>query len=135
MDMHTFFDTSAVVPLLLEEPHSNAARIVWAEAGRDGFAWRWLKVETEAALTRRRAGAKVWQAWERLEFELNWIELPDRELEAVCRFNRSLGLRAADAAHLFVAERLSRAFDPLMLATFDQDMSAGAMELGLKLAV
>ena len=133
--MHTFFDTSAIVPLLLIEPHSEAARTAWAEVEGYRLAWRWLKVETEAALTRRRAGAKIWQDWERLEFELNWIELPDCQFEAVCRFNRGLGLRAADAGHLFIADRLSRTLDPLVLATFDKEMCVGAKELGLKLAV
>jgi predicted nucleic acid-binding protein len=133
--MNTFFDTSAIVPLLLVEPHSEQARVAWAEAAECRLAWRWLKVETEAALIRRRAGVKIWQEWDRVESLLNWIELPNDEIEAMCRFNRSLGLRAADAGHLFMADRLSRSFDLFSLASFDKEMCAGAKELGLKLAV
>jgi len=133
--MDTFFDTSAIVPLLLSEPHSDKAGIAWAEATETRLAWRWLKVETEAALTRRRAGAKIWQEWDRIESELNWVELPDSEIESLCRFNRGLGLRGADAGHLFVADRLSRTFDRLALSSFDKEMRAGAGDLGLKLAV
>jgi len=132
--MHTFFDTSAIVPLLLSEPHSEAARAIWAESQGYRLAWYWLKVETEAALTRRRAGARIWQEWDRVESELNYIELPDSGVESICRLNRNLGLRAADAAHLFVAARLSRTLDPLQLASFDEKMCAGAKELGLKRA-
>ena len=132
--MHTVFDTSAVVPLLFVEPHSEAAHRAWVEVEGHRLAWRWLKVEAMAALTRRRASAKVWQNWERLESQLNWIELPDREIEALCRFNRNLGLRAADAAHLFVADRLAHSLNPLSLASFDKEMRRGAEELGLSLA-
>ena len=133
--MNTFFDTSAIVPLLLREPHSDNARVAWTEATGVRLAWRWLKVETEAALTRRRAGAKIWQEWDRIESELNWIELPESEIEALCRFNRNFGLRAADAGHLFVMDRLSRTFESLALASFDKEMRGSAEELGLKLAV
>ena len=92
-------------------------------------------METEAALTRRRAGPKIWQEWDRVESHLNWIELPDSETEAICRFNRNLGLRAADAAHLFVADRLSQTVDMMRLASFDKEMCAAAKELDIELAV
>ena len=133
--MPTYFDTSAIVPLLLVEPHSSVAREAWEASTGDCFAWRWLKVETEAALVRRKADAGVWSAWDRLESSLNWITLPDSEIEAVCRFNRNFGLRAADAGHLFIADRLSRSLHSLYLASLDKEMCEAAQELQLPLAL
>jgi uncharacterized protein with PIN domain len=70
-----FFDTSAIVPLILREPHSQAARTAW-ETAEECFAWKWLKVETEAALVRRKASAPAWQLWRTIEASMSWVE-PD----------------------------------------------------------
>ena len=39
--MEVFFDTSAVVPLVLREKHTQAARTHW-HASTSRWAWRWL---------------------------------------------------------------------------------------------
>ncbi|AKJ64467.1 type II toxin-antitoxin system VapC family toxin [Kiritimatiella glycovorans] len=130
MVSRVFFDTSTVVPLLIAEPYSEEALSVWKRT-EERFAWRWLKVETEAALARRRAPMEAWENWGRAERALFWIELPDHQLEALCAFNRSLRLRAADAAHLFVMERLARAVPNVKLFTYDQEMRESAHALSL----
>jgi predicted nucleic acid-binding protein len=128
--MIVFYDTSAIVPLILIEPNSDKAQRYWKKAeGR--IAWRWLKVEVEAALTRRKAPSQAWNNWDRIEMSLEWVELPDSLTESLCRFNRTLGLRAADAGHLFIMERLTREFEDMELATFDKEMRAAARELGI----
>ena len=72
---------------------------------------------------------------DRIESLLSWIELPDSEIEAVCKFNRNFGLRAADAAHLFIADRLSRSMHSLTLASLDKEMCEAAQKLKLPLAL
>lgn len=125
-----FFDTSAVVPLIIQEPFSDSAREVWSRAGH-WYAWRWLKVENEAALLRRNAPPAAWRNWGRVQTAFNWIELPDGLIDECCRFNQNIRLRAADAGHLFVMDRLTRAIDDLKLVTFDREMNQAAEALGL----
>jgi len=126
-----FFDTSAIVPLLLKEPSSPLALQAWEQA-EQRYAWRWLRVEAEAALHRRQAPPEAWRNWDRIVDALYWLELPDSLVEDCCRFNRIAGLRAADAGHLFVMDRLTRVMDDLRLVTFDHEMQVAATSLGLE---
>jgi hypothetical protein len=45
--MHLFWDTSAVIPLIMREPHTARAHRAHA-AGRRALAWSWMRVEAEA---------------------------------------------------------------------------------------
>ncbi len=128
--MQVFYDTSAVVPLLITEPNSQPAAAIW-ERLETGFAWRWLKVEVEAALSRRMGSPGAWENWSRIERALKWVTLPDSEFPSLCAFNRSLRLRSADAGHLYVMERCARVCSGLTLATFDDELHAAAKSLGL----
>jgi predicted nucleic acid-binding protein len=128
--MQLFFDTSAVVALVLKEAHSNAARETWSECDQ-AWAWDWMTVEAEAALTRRKANATAWQSWRVLSGQFNLVSLDPSSLEALCAFNRSLGLRAADAGHLFVHDRLLRTLPEAQLFTFDREQITSAQRLGL----
>lgn len=128
--MAAFFDTSAIVPLLLQEPHSGAAKLAVQTAGSI-WAWRWAKVETEAALVRRKANPLTWRNWRILENEIHWLDSSDGFIPELCLFNRELGLRAADAGHLFIFERSATAIENLMLVTFDREMSEAAHALKL----
>jgi uncharacterized protein with PIN domain len=105
--MHLFLDTSAVIPLLLQEPHTSGALNAIAQADRL-FAWRWMQVEAEAALTRRRASPAAWSEWRQLASTLHWLELSEAALPALCAFNRPLRLRAADAERLRLAAEVER---------------------------
>lgn len=128
--MQTFWDTSAIIPLLLKEPHTIEAQAVWTKSTR-AWAWRWLILETEAALSRRKARAEAWSQWAHLSASLTLIDLNSARWDALRAFNRGLGLRAVDAAHLFIFERASTAIPGLQLVTFDQEMSVAADRLGL----
>ena len=123
--MHLFLDTSAVIPLLLQGPHTSGALNAIAQADRL-FAWRWMQVEAEAALTRRRASPAAWSEWRQLASTLHWLELSESSLPALCAFNRPLRLRAADAGHLFVLDRAITVVPELHLVTFDNEMQAAA---------
>ena len=128
--METFWDTSAVVPLLLKEAHSTAAVRAW-QASTRAWAWRWLEVEVEAALSRRRAPAAVWAGWRSMHPHVRWIDCLPETWPQLRAFNRPLRLRAADAAHLFVFDRLCSALPEVRLVCFDDEIRKAARSLGL----
>jgi len=129
--MFGYFDTSAIVPLLLEEPHSEPATRAWYQT-ESRYAWQWLRVEAEAALTRRKATPESWERWQELQLEVNWIEPEDDWTTELRLFNRGIGLRAADAGHLFLMERCLAHRPSLQLITLDKEMRAVALQRGLK---
>jgi predicted nucleic acid-binding protein len=128
--MDAFFDTSALVPQLLKEPHTGPAKAAWLETTQP-WAWHWLRVETESALTRRGADAKAWRKWRELSQEFEWIGLGEERFARLCDFNRTARLRAADAGHLFVCETLTSSVADLTLVTFDAEMCTAAKAMGL----
>lgn len=130
--MRGFFDTSAVIPLVLKEERSNEIDGHWSDF-TERWAWSWLIVEAEAALTRQRADAIAWRQWGRISRSLTLVELSSQDRRILCAFNRGIGLRAADAAHLFLFDRLSQQLDDLQLVTFDREMSQAATETGMAL--
>lgn len=130
--MRIFFDTSAVVPLLLDEERSIAAHAIWA-ACEEAWAWDWLTIETEAALVRQKADRDAWAAWRQVSCALTLCEFTSERIAQLRAFNRSLGLRAADAAHLFLFDQLAIRLPDLQLLTFDKEMAQAAQTLALPL--
>ncbi len=130
--MNSFFDTSAVVPLVFLEPHSGLARKAW-DASTLRLGWKWLRVEADAALVRRKASTEAWNLWRSIEGTIHWVEPEGDWYEHLRTFNRGAGLRAADAGHLHVMERCTRAIPDLVLVTFDQEMTEAANRRGLNL--
>ena len=128
--MELFFDTSAVVPLILAEPHSRRAIETWDQATRV-WAWRWLQVEAEAALGRRRAEARAWRQWRSVSSAMTWLDLEARMWPQLCAFNRPLRLRAADAGHLYTYTGAASVVPNLKLVCFDTEMREAAKALGL----
>ena len=128
--MLRFFDTSAVVPLVILEPHSNAAAQLWSDS-TTRFAWKWLRVEAEAALVRRKASPSAWNQWRKIEDSIHWIEPERNWLQQLRSFNRGVGLRAADAGHLYVMERSLHSVPELELITFDREMRDAAESRGI----
>ena len=131
--MNTFWDTSAMVALLLQEPGTAAARSVWKNSSQP-WAWRWLVIETESALSRRRATAAAWNQWRSAMGAIRLLDLHPDQWDTLRAFNRGLRRRASDAAHLFVFERASTVIPDLQLVTLDDEMKDGAQQLGLALA-
>jgi predicted nucleic acid-binding protein len=130
--MKLFCDTSAVVPLVLREAATDTLWQVKQQA-TELWAWGWLRIELEAALARRRANSQAWISWSRLAPELCWVDLQTDQHDTLCAFNRGLALRAADAGHLFVFDRLLAEMPDLELLTLDAEMAAAARRLGLPL--
>ncbi|HUF62065.1 MAG TPA: hypothetical protein VMN36_08315 [Verrucomicrobiales bacterium] len=128
--MELFLDTSAVVPLILREPHTPRALEIWQE-GERVWAWRWLQVEAEAAIARRRADARAWRQWSLVSSAIVWLDLEPRSWPLLLAFNRPLRLRAADAGHLYVFHRAASVAPQLRLVCFDAELHAAARTLGL----
>ncbi len=132
--MELFFDTSAVVPLMVEEPHSEEALEAWGMARRV-WAWRWMMVEAEAALGRRGGDSETWRQWRQMSSTFNWLDLEFENWAQLCSFNRPLRLRAADAGHLFVFDRAAGVIPELKLICFDRELCQAATTLGLSVGI
>lgn len=130
--MRTFWDASAVVPLLLREAHSERASSAWRSTA-SAFGWEWTRIEVEAALLRRQSPPSVWRQWRTLNAEFVYARLDPTEISSLLAMNRGLGLRAADAGHIFVFERLCSELPDMQLVTFDREMSGAVTQLGLAL--
>lgn len=128
--MNAFFDTSALVPLVIKEPHTASAQEAWRSASAR-LGWQWVQVEAEAALLRRSASPKAWAAWRTIESAVDWIEPDSGWLSSLRSFNRGLKLRAADAGHLYVMERCLDAVPDLQLIAFDEEMKQAASARGI----
>ena len=63
--------------------------------------------------------------------EIGWLDLQEETLEGLCAFNRSIGLRAADAGLLYVFDRALAAIPALQLLCFDREMVKAAKVLNL----
>ena len=130
--MILFWDTSAIVAAVQQEPHSDAARKAVA-AATCSFAWAWLKVEAESALGRRGATALQWAELAKQLAALRFEHIPQEELSRLCSQNREWRLRAADAGHLFCFTRVAAVIPDVQLVTFDDEMLAVARRLALPL--
>jgi uncharacterized protein len=133
-----FWDTSAIVPLLVHEESSERLRALLARDS-DIFVWWGSKVECISALARReREGLLPAQAMiaalERLQqlTEL-WEEIDptDAVREAAVRFARVHPLRAADALQL-AAAFLAAEQRPssLTMITLDERLASAAQKEG-----
>jgi hypothetical protein len=135
----TFWDASAVVPLLCSQPATRRAWRIF-ERDPDVAAWAWTIVECTSAIRRlvreKALDAKsASEAQRRLgDLRVAWTE--ETDLKAVCdravRCLRVHTLRAADAgqlaAALVLSDRLAR---PLPVATFDVRLGEAAAKEGL----
>ncbi len=72
--MESFWDSSAVVALLLQEPGTPVARKHW-EKTESVWAWHWMIVEVESALARRRASPVAWVQWGSLARSFQFLEV------------------------------------------------------------
>ena len=128
--MRLFLDTSALVPLLVAEVHTAAAQRAWRDADSI-FAWEWMRVEAEAALLRRQLLGQTQTALNELCAAIHFVASPDGWIPELCRFNRPLRLRAADAGHVYMMSRCAESVPDLHLVTFDEEMKHAATVMSL----
>lgn len=135
-----FWDTSAVVPLLVSEPNSTAV-IERLRADPIG-TYSWLTpTELTSALARReregsltRSGtAELERRAERLLASWAQVELSDRVRRTARRLLHAYPLRSADALQLASAIELSLEAGTVEFMTLDQRLSDAAWREGLVL--
>jgi predicted nucleic acid-binding protein len=134
-----YFDTSAVVPLLVVEPGSARAAALWDGADRVVCA-RLLYPEGRAALgqahrlgrlTARQLRAAVTEFNSRYE-EFDLIELDDPLARHAGQLAEAHGLRGYDAVHVAAAHRVR---DPdLVLVAGDEALLTAATAEGMTIA-
>jgi len=131
-----YFDTSAVVPLLVAEAGSARAAILWDEADR-AVSIRLVYPEGRAALAQaRRLGrltvrqlrAAVLELEARYQ-ELDLVELDDVLARRAGHLAELHGLRGYDAVHLAAADRIR---DPdLVVVAGDRPLLTAAAAEGI----
>lgn len=134
--MLVYLDTSALVPLLIEEPTSPACRALW-DASDDVVSTPLLYVEAVAALTRaERAGShrrRVVEAalvvLEDCWADIRPLDVAEPLVHAAAGHARRFGLRGYDAVHCAAAEAL--AGPDLIAASGDRRLLSAWRALGL----
>lgn len=137
--MIAYFDTSALVPLIVSEPGSAAARLLWDGASRSVSA-RLAYAEGRAAiahahrldrLTARQLRAAV-RRFEELWGALDVVEIDEELVFEAGELAETHALGAYDAVHLAAAVRMVDA--ELVVAAGDGRLLAAALALGLQTA-
>jgi len=135
-----FWDTSALVPLLAEEPATTAAQRLYGE--QSAVVWWATPVECASAIARLERDAaltpaQVVEAFGRLDaLRASWIEIEpgDEVREVARRMLRVHPLRAADALQLAAAWLGAERRPPsLPLVSFDERLRAAAGREGFPL--
>ncbi len=137
--MIAYFDTSAVVPLLIDEAGSDAAGDAWDGAVRL-VSVRLVRVEARAGLAHaartRRISAAQLRAFVRdlddLLAQLEFVDVDDDLMRSAGHLAESYALRAYDAAHLAAA--LTFASEDLVVVAGDRELISAAEAAGLATA-
>ncbi len=134
--MIAYFDTSAVVPLIIDEPATDLCTRVWNESSR-AVSVRLLYPEARAALaraermnrlTRRQLTAAVAEL-EAIVDQVDHIEVTDSIARTAGELAEQHALRGYDAVHLAAAHTVLD--EDLVLITGDTDLAAAASAVGI----
>ncbi|GAA1563773.1 hypothetical protein GCM10009789_16130 [Kribbella sancticallisti] len=137
--MICYFDTSAFVPILIDEPSTAVCAELWNLADAV-VTTRLLYVETSAALARAQKAGRVSRTKSRAaqrtldelwpEFEV--VELDAELMRRAAQRATQSSLRGYDAVHCAAVEQL--ADGDLIAATGDRQLLAVCQELGIATA-
>ncbi len=130
--MDAFWDSSAILAIVFNEQRSSLAKEAWDSSEYD-YAWRWLKVETCSALSRRGASSAQWTYFNDLLKSFRFLDLASNEMDELCAMNRRWRLTAADAGHLFCLQQASFVLPHLEFVCFDDEMISVARKEGFRL--
>jgi uncharacterized protein len=131
-----YFDSSALVKLLIQEDGSEVAARLW-DAADAASSSRLAYPEVRAALAAAHRGKRVdvdsylavKADWERLWSQVRVVEPSAELLEAAGELAESQALRGHDAVHVASALRLARR-EAIMVA-WDERLRLAASDLGL----
>ncbi len=137
--MIVYFDTSAVLPLVIEEPSSRTAAQLWDEAERV-VSSRLVYPEGRAALAMALRMRRIEEeelhvavdAFEILHGQLDMVEVTEELVRSAGGMAEQFHLRGYDAVHLASVREIA---DPdLVLAAGDLSLLAAAEALGIAVA-
>jgi predicted nucleic acid-binding protein len=134
-----YFDTSALVPLLIDEVGSDAAGDAWDHSSRL-VSVRLIRVEARAGLAQAARTNRITSAQLRafardlngLLAQLEFVEIDDALVRGAGDLAESQALRAYDAVHLAAA--LTVATDDLVVVAGDRSLLSAAETAGLATA-
>lgn len=137
--MICYFDTSAFVPLLIDEASSSACRRLWEEAD-DVMSTQLLYVEAAGALAQASRCSRITADQEvralrivdRLWRELYVIEPTEPVIRRAAALTSSEALRGYDAVHCASAEKVNE--PDLIFASGDRQQLKAGQNLGLYVA-
>lgn len=137
--MIAYFDTSALVPLVINEPASATCGRLWNEATRV-ISTRLIYPEARAALAqaermRRLTTTELGQAVEDLDsiaLEISYLEITAGLAASAGDLAQTHGLRGYDAVHLASAALVND--EELVLVTGDRELGAAARTIGISVA-
>lgn len=137
--MRAYFDTSALVPLLIDEPGTDAAGAAWDQA-ENVISVRLIYAEARAALAQAaRAGritsahhVRAVQGLEELVEQMAFVEVDDALARVAGDLAQSHALRGYDAVHLASALRVGS--PDVLLVAGDGALLAAAGAEGLATA-
>ncbi|MFP4148191.1 MAG: type II toxin-antitoxin system VapC family toxin [Nitriliruptoraceae bacterium] len=137
--MIAYFDTSALIPLLVDEPGSERACRLW-DVADNVVAVRLIYAEARAALAQAtRLGrlaatdlATTVDALDGLYANLDLLEIDERLVRRAGELAQHHALRGYDAVHLAAAERLRD--DATVMVAGDRDLCTAARTLGMAVA-
>ena len=138
--MIAYFDTSALVPLVITEPASATCGRLWNEATRV-VSTRLIHPEVRAALAQaermhRLTAAEAAQAVDDLDaiaLQISYLEITAELAASAGDLAQTHGLRGYDAVHLASAALVDD--DELVLVTGDRDLGQAARAIGLSVAL
>jgi predicted nucleic acid-binding protein len=134
-----YFDTSALVPLLIAEPTSGSCRRLWDDADAV-VTTRLSYVEAAAALAQARRLARLTQRshraavriLDRLWDEFEVVDVDHQIVRRAAQLAYTCALRGYDAVHCASAEQLNDG--DLVMATGDRKLRDACMSLGMATA-
>jgi predicted nucleic acid-binding protein len=134
-----YFDTSAIVPLLIDEAGTEAAGDAWDQALRV-VSVRLARVETRAGLAQAARVGRISAAHLRasvreldgLLAQLEFVDVDDDLVRRAGDLAESHALRAYDAVHLAAAVRV--ASEDLVVVAGDCALLTAAQSVGLAVA-
>lgn len=137
--MIAYFDTSAVIPLLVQESGSERAGLLWAEADRV-IGVRLVYVEGRAALAMACRGGRISRSalrvavggLDRLYRQMDLVEASEAIVHRAGALAEAHSLRGYDAVHLAAAEALGD--EETVLVAGDGALCEAAEALGLAVA-
>jgi predicted nucleic acid-binding protein len=125
-----FWDTSALISLLIEERHSAIARKAM-ESGGLYLAWEWVRLEAYSALTRRGATIAEFKALANLLTLFQFLSLDAGDYPDIQTILQKHRLRTADAGHLFCLKKAKKFKPDVVFICFDDELAKAAGNEGM----